>query len=144
MVSSISWNTATTYGILFKVEGFRIRHAIDDSLEISLLTALWAGEGAKCWAAFSGHLNLQFVSLLKPLSTWIALVVSQCRHIFLIYICAATHGALPISYISHDLPILLFKYDSTTDRVVRLHKWVCIYVPNSDYIFTTLLSYRSP
>jgi hypothetical protein len=24
-------------------------------LEVSLLTALWAGKVAKCWAAFSGH-----------------------------------------------------------------------------------------
>ena len=31
------------------------RHAVDDSLEVSLLTALWAGESTKCWAAFSGH-----------------------------------------------------------------------------------------
>ena len=31
------------------------RHPVNDSLEISFLGALWAGKGAKCWAAFSGH-----------------------------------------------------------------------------------------
>jgi hypothetical protein len=30
-------------------------HPVNDSLEISLLGALWAGEGAKRWATFSGH-----------------------------------------------------------------------------------------
>jgi hypothetical protein len=47
-------NKAPTNCIFFEVE-VKSRHPIDDSLEISLLTALWAGKGAKCWAAFSGH-----------------------------------------------------------------------------------------
>ena len=51
----ILFNYTTTNCILFKVKGFRIRHAIDDSLEVSLLPALRAGEGAKWRATFSGH-----------------------------------------------------------------------------------------
>jgi hypothetical protein len=51
----IFFNQTSTNCILFKVKSFWIRHAVDDSLEISLLGALWAGEGAKSWAAVSGH-----------------------------------------------------------------------------------------
>jgi hypothetical protein len=51
----ILFNYTTSNSVLFKVKGFWIRHAIDDSLEVSLLTALRAGEGAKWGEAFSGH-----------------------------------------------------------------------------------------
>ena len=45
---------ATSNGIFFKVE-IMTRHAVDDPLEVSLLGALWADEGAKWRATFSCH-----------------------------------------------------------------------------------------